>query len=490
MDDIDQSIPIPIYYQLKLLIQRQIERGELQPGDRVPTEDELCQRYQISRTPVRQALLELAREGVLTRKTRRGTTVAAREVRSTTLRVITPDARWKAPLDAAAQLLNERRPQAPVHLDIISIPLDQLHDQLMVVVAHGQAPDISVMDSVWVPEFAHRNFLYPLSEIDARWTEAVQSDFYPSLLQANSFRGHQYGVPTNADATVLWYRRDWFASEGLAPPATWDELIAVGKRFRDQHVRSCYGLSRYPIAFVGGKAGGETTTYQLLPMLRSAGGDIVRDDQVVLNSRSTSDLLRFLKNLIHVEALASPGVVQLPWDGAAQAFANGEVALSFGGTYESFLIQSFAGWDLSTFLDRVGLAPLPAAPDGDVTTLVGGMTYGIYRQSQHPEAALALLECVLSPQVMKSFSLQTGQQPSRMSIAQAIQPEAHGFLNRTRHLFIDSVNRPTLPEYDKVSRQFQEMVELALTDQLPVEAAVYRAAERISGISGLPMATP
>jgi GntR family transcriptional regulator len=64
--DIDRSSPVPIYHQLKSLILEQIESGLWRSGDRIPTEQELCRLHDISRAPVRQALSELAREGVLT----------------------------------------------------------------------------------------------------------------------------------------------------------------------------------------------------------------------------------------------------------------------------------------------------------------------------------------------------------------------------------------------------------------------------------------
>ena len=88
--EIDHTSPIPLYYQLKLLIQKQIENGSLAPGQRIPTEAELCQRFHISRTPVRQALLELVREGMLTRVAGRGTFVTPVERKTLLLQVIVP----------------------------------------------------------------------------------------------------------------------------------------------------------------------------------------------------------------------------------------------------------------------------------------------------------------------------------------------------------------------------------------------------------------
>lgn len=251
MADIDPSLPIPLYYQLKKLLQNQIENGELRPGDKVLTEAELCERYDISRTPVRQALLELVSEGMLIRKAGRGTFVVPRQGKSITLRITVPDIRWQWPLQEAARLVNQARPETTINLHFTIVPLKYLYEQLSIAVAQGQAPDISVLDSVWVAEFADRLYLYPLAELEPDWTDSVIDGLYPSLVAANSYECELYAVPTNADTTVLWYRRDWLSAEGLEPPETWDDLLAVGRHFRQSEVRARYGLGPYPLAFVG-----------------------------------------------------------------------------------------------------------------------------------------------------------------------------------------------------------------------------------------------
>lgn len=73
---IDRTSPIPYYHQLKSLVLAQISRDGLAPGDRLPSDHELCERYGVSRTVVRQALGELEFEGVLVREKGRGTFVA------------------------------------------------------------------------------------------------------------------------------------------------------------------------------------------------------------------------------------------------------------------------------------------------------------------------------------------------------------------------------------------------------------------------------
>lgn len=67
---------LPLYTQLKERIWEMVEQGQLKPGDQVPSERELCERYGISRMTCRQALSELVTEGLLYRVQGRGTFVA------------------------------------------------------------------------------------------------------------------------------------------------------------------------------------------------------------------------------------------------------------------------------------------------------------------------------------------------------------------------------------------------------------------------------
>ena len=46
--------------------------------------------------------------------------------------------------------------------------------------------------------------------------------------------------------------------------------------------------------------------------------------------------------------------------------------------------------------------------------------------------------------------------------------------------------RPMLPNYEQISKQIREMVEVVVREQMTAQDAAHRAAERISGITGLP----
>lgn len=73
---IQRDSPIPLYLQLEKLLRTQIEGSDLKPGDMLPSEQELQEKFQISRTTVRQALRELEVSGLITRYRGRGTFVS------------------------------------------------------------------------------------------------------------------------------------------------------------------------------------------------------------------------------------------------------------------------------------------------------------------------------------------------------------------------------------------------------------------------------
>ncbi len=77
---VDHELSTPLYVQLKSLVVDQIERGELKPGDRTPSELQFERDCGVSRITVRQALSALVHEGRLYRIAGKGTYVASPKV--------------------------------------------------------------------------------------------------------------------------------------------------------------------------------------------------------------------------------------------------------------------------------------------------------------------------------------------------------------------------------------------------------------------------
>lgn len=74
--ELDKSVPIPLYFQLKEMIIEAIKGGKCKRGSMIPTEKEFSEMFLISRTTVRQAITELVQEGWLYRIKSKGTFVS------------------------------------------------------------------------------------------------------------------------------------------------------------------------------------------------------------------------------------------------------------------------------------------------------------------------------------------------------------------------------------------------------------------------------
>lgn len=75
---LDKASAVPLHHQLRMAILTQLEDSTLVAGDRLPPERELADALGISVAPVRQAFLDLARQGYIIRLRARGSFVNER----------------------------------------------------------------------------------------------------------------------------------------------------------------------------------------------------------------------------------------------------------------------------------------------------------------------------------------------------------------------------------------------------------------------------
>ncbi len=77
-DVIDKNSPIPLHHQLELFLRQGIESGLFPPNKTLPTEHEIQEYFELSRTPIRQALAKLSSDGLVVRRRSQGTIVLPR----------------------------------------------------------------------------------------------------------------------------------------------------------------------------------------------------------------------------------------------------------------------------------------------------------------------------------------------------------------------------------------------------------------------------
>lgn len=74
---LDKHSSIPLYAQLREVLVEDIQNGIYKPGDRIPSELDLCKQYDLSRPTVRQAISDLVADGILSIEKGKGTYVTS-----------------------------------------------------------------------------------------------------------------------------------------------------------------------------------------------------------------------------------------------------------------------------------------------------------------------------------------------------------------------------------------------------------------------------
>ncbi|MGY4706656.1 extracellular solute-binding protein [Candidatus Bipolaricaulota sp. J31] len=474
MRKLDKRSATPLYLQIKEILKERIERGEYAPGERLPTEMELCEMFGVSRITVRQALNELAKEGLLYRQRGSGTYVNREpRIEERVLRVIVPEEPWIPPLRKAARAFNRSHPSRRLKLRIETMGGPEFHAEIVNRVGKGEAPDVALIDWIRLTEFADLRYIEPLDALDPAWVEEFKRDLLPFFVEHNSYRGHLWGLQIDATLAVLWYRRDILEAEGIRPPRTWEELVSAALRFREEKTRRRYGLGPFPVAFPGGPQAEEVTTYILSALIWSAGGELGEEGRLVLDEGARK-ALGFLHDLVHRYGVTSPEAVDYGWKTVPKLFAEGKVVFAFGGTYEKEFIQELAGWDEAEFRGKVGFVPIPAGPGGEQATTVGGMVYVVFRQSADPGEAFEFLKLVSSPPLMLEFCRRTGRKPTRLSVTEKLDPERDWFIYETSKLFPLARVRPTIPQYVRISEQLRIMLAEVLRNRASIDRAIER----------------
>ncbi|MET0843304.1 MAG: extracellular solute-binding protein [Mycetocola sp.] len=473
---VDPSLSIPVFAQLKALLLEAILDGTFAADEKLPTEFEICERYGISRTPAHRALAELAEEGVVIRRRRAGTIVnaewlAVNKARRR-VRVVVPEGSWAAFFSQFAP--------GDIELDVTQVSLTQLHDHLVRAVASGTAPDLALLDSVWVTEFARNGFIRPLDALDRQWvSDELESAFASTFVNAHRIGDQTLAVQFEADVAGLWFDRELLSRLQVPLPSTWGELRTAARKCR-------VITGSEVIALPAGPAAGEASSYVLISVLASNGAAVLGADTVTLHSDRAVESLEFLRAL-RSDGLIDPQCVMNGRERPISALAERQVAFAFGGSYELPALAHALGVDQDEAWERFGFIPFPAGPSGHHSSLAGGMALCVFRQSGRPELAMRALRALVGDDAQRSLAESTGQIPSRFSVAGEIA-EPGSLLAVSGEQLNGAVMRPLVDSYERVSQQLQSMMaEVIAGDVVPRSAAV-QTARMVSAITGLPLA--
>ncbi len=178
-------------------------------------------------------------------------------------------------------------------------------------------------------------------------------------------------------------------------------------------------------------------------------------------------------------------VVGYEWNQTIHLLADGQAALSFGGSYEGEALAEALGVHQEELWDHFGFTHVPAGPKGAPASVAGGMMFAVFRQAAQPLLAMRLVERIVEPDALARVARSSGRTPSRRSAIELVAPDVP-FLSRTAELSkaprADPGCRRTRafrPSCRRCSRRCYRTPSPA--------AAAQRTADMIGAITGLPV---
>lgn len=148
-------------------------------------------------------------------------------------------------MDARIAVFEQRHPN--IYVSALSMGAGGMNPQkLMTAIVGKVPPDLVYQDRFTVGDWASRGAFRPLDDLlaaDAHSKSPLavrQSDYVPATWAETLYQNHVYAIPNDTDDRVLYYNKALFKQAGLAPPQTWDEMIAAAKKLTVRNTDGSY----------------------------------------------------------------------------------------------------------------------------------------------------------------------------------------------------------------------------------------------------------
>ncbi|RKP44792.1 extracellular solute-binding protein [Cohnella endophytica] len=301
----------------------------------------------------------------------------------------------------------EKYPNGSIQWD--NLTGEKYFDKLKAELASSAAADI--IYSQQVPSLGKAGYLMDLSG------EPLVNDMVDATKIVEAYDGKIYGAATTIQSFGFYYNKKIFADLGIAPPKTFNELLAAGEKlnaakitpitvgFKDQWTLDY---------FFGGYA-------QLAEALTSSTfeADVYKGTQQLDGPETKSAVDKFTqlaqKNMFNKSALS------IDWPQTQIEFASGKAAMINQGPWmaqvaqETFETKGFEPFEVGFFplSDENGKVIMGVGPDHSVS---------INAKTEHPQEAKDLLSIILSPEVNAVHAGDGGMSGMKSTIIEAKLP--------------------------------------------------------------------
>ena len=312
---------------------------------------------------------------------------------------------------------------------VTAIPWDAAHDKIASAIAGGQTPDVSLVGTTWMGEFAATGALDPTPPdiIDS-------ASFYQGAWDSTVVDNTSFGVPWYVETRLLYYRTDLAKKAGItAPPASWDELKTMAKAMQDK-AGAKYGISLPP--------GGTGAWQTFMPFAWQNGAELVQDGKYALDDDAMKGALDYYDSFFS-EGLSSkalePGVLE-------QGFVDGSIGSFFSGPWHIGILDDQGG---AAFKDKYAVAHMPKQQSA--TSFVGGGDLVVFKDAENRDAAWKFVAYLSQPDVQQKWYGTVKDLPSVKSAWDSGELATDKSLAAFGKQLDDAKSPPAVPTWEQVA---------------------------------------
>ncbi|MEU1529532.1 ABC transporter substrate-binding protein [Streptomyces fagopyri] len=283
--------------------------------------------------------------------------------------------------------LDKFEKQSGIKVKVEVVPWSDLLNRILTATTSGQGPDVLNIGNTWSASLQATGALLPW---DAKNFAKIggRDRFVDSALGSTGAEGKDpAAVPLYSMAYALYYNKKSFADAGIAkPPATWDELVADGKK-----------LSK------GGKWGlgaeGSNVSeniHHVFVFAKQHGADFfTADGKADFTNDGVVAAVQQYVGLMAKDKIIAPGNAEYAQNQSVSDFAKGKNAM---------LLWQSASANLKSqgmSEDAYGIAPVPVqsgtpGTGANVNSMVAGINLAVFKNSKNLDGAAKFVKFMTS----------------------------------------------------------------------------------------------
>ena len=337
-------------------------------------------------------------------------------------------------LTELAKDFQAENPDAKVN--VTAFPFDAAHDKIATAIAGRQTPDVSMIGTTWMGEFAKTGAFDPTPDglID-------KDKFFDGAWNTTVVNGASNGVPWYVETRLIYYRTDLAEQAGVRPPKNWQELKDFAKALKEK-AGAEWGMYLQP--------GGTGSWQSFMPFAWQAGGEISKDGNFTLDSSEVQKALDYYASFFR-EGI-SP--TELATGAMEPGFVDGRIGAFVSGPWHMGILKEQGGAALE---GKWGVVHMPTEEAG--TSFIGGSDLVVFKDSKNRDTAWKFVQFLTQPAAQQKLYELVGSLPAVKDAWNSGELSDDPLLKAFGEQLDDAKSPPVMATWEQIADAIDDAIE-------------------------------